>query len=70
MGTILLVAAAALVDVDGRVLICKRPAGKPVEYHEIRDMGHQTIYWTPEMAEGNLMAIDHYLHNGCKAGGL
>jgi 8-oxo-dGTP diphosphatase len=24
----LLVAAAALVDVDGRVLICKRPAGK------------------------------------------
>ena len=28
MSTILLVAAAALVDVDGRVLICKRPAGK------------------------------------------
>jgi 8-oxo-dGTP diphosphatase len=26
--TLLLVAAAALVDVDGRVLICKRPAGK------------------------------------------
>lgn len=25
---IVLVAAAALVDVDGRVLICKRPAGK------------------------------------------
>ena len=28
MSTILLVAAAALVDVDGRVLICKRPQGK------------------------------------------
>jgi 8-oxo-dGTP diphosphatase len=28
VSTILLVAAAALVDVDGRVLICKRPAGK------------------------------------------
>jgi 8-oxo-dGTP diphosphatase len=28
MTTILLVAAAALVDVDGRVLICKRPQGK------------------------------------------
>jgi 8-oxo-dGTP diphosphatase len=28
MTDILLVAAAALVDVDGRVLICKRPAGK------------------------------------------
>ena len=28
MTTLLLVAAAALVDVDGRVLICKRPAGK------------------------------------------
>jgi 8-oxo-dGTP diphosphatase len=28
MSNLLLVAAAALVDVDGRVLICKRPAGK------------------------------------------
>ena len=28
MTSILLVAAAALVDIDGRVLICKRPAGK------------------------------------------
>jgi 8-oxo-dGTP diphosphatase len=28
MPDILLVAAAALVDVDGRVLICKRPQGK------------------------------------------
>jgi len=28
MSNLLLVAAAALVDADGRVLICKRPAGK------------------------------------------
>jgi 8-oxo-dGTP diphosphatase len=28
---ILLVAAAALVDVDGRVLLCKRPKGKHLE---------------------------------------
>ena len=28
MTNLLFVAAAALVDVDGRVLICKRPAGK------------------------------------------
>jgi 8-oxo-dGTP diphosphatase len=28
MSDLLLVAAAALIDVDGRVLICKRPAGK------------------------------------------
>jgi 8-oxo-dGTP diphosphatase len=28
MSKLLLVVAAALVDVDGRVLICKRPAGK------------------------------------------
>jgi 8-oxo-dGTP diphosphatase len=28
MTTLLLVVAAALVDVDGRVLICKRPQGK------------------------------------------
>ena len=27
---LLLVAAAALVDVDGRVLICRRPEGKPL----------------------------------------
>jgi 8-oxo-dGTP diphosphatase len=27
---LLLVAAAALVDVDGRVLICQRPEGKPL----------------------------------------
>ena len=27
---LLLVAAAALVDVDGRVLICQRPQGKPL----------------------------------------
>ena len=28
MKPLVLVAAAALIDVDGRVLICKRPQGK------------------------------------------
>lgn len=31
MKPLLLVAAAALIDVDGRVLIAKRPHGKPLE---------------------------------------
>ncbi len=31
MKPILLVAAAALIDVDGRVLLCKRPQGKHLE---------------------------------------
>jgi 8-oxo-dGTP diphosphatase len=31
MKPLMLVVAAALVDVDGRVLICKRPQGKPLE---------------------------------------
>ena len=31
MTPILLVAAAALVDIDGRVLLCKRPQGKHLE---------------------------------------
>jgi 8-oxo-dGTP diphosphatase len=30
MKPLVLVAAAALIDVDGRVLICKRPQGKPL----------------------------------------
>ena len=60
------------VDVkQSRDFVAKlRAAGKPVEYHEIKDMGHQMTYWTPEMAEQNLLTVEHYLHTGCKAGGL
>ncbi len=60
------------VDIrESRAFVAKlRTAGKPVEYLEVKDMGHQLTYWTPEMAENNLLAIDHYLHTGCKAGGL
>jgi len=47
-----------------------RAVGKPVEYVEVNDMGHQLVFWTPAMAEQNLTAVDHYLKTGCKAGGL
>ena len=47
-----------------------KAAGKPVQYVEIKDMGHQLIYWTPVMAEQGLTAVDAYLKTGCKAGGL
>jgi len=60
------------VDVrESRAFVAKlRAAGKPVEYLEVKDMGHQYIFWTPEMAEHNLIAVEHYLKTGCKAGGL
>ena len=60
------------VDIrESRAFVAKlRAAGKPVEYLEVKDMGHQLTFWTPEMAEQNLLAVDHYLHTGCKAGGL
>ena len=60
------------VDVkESRQFVAKlRAAGKPVQYVEIKDMGHQLIYWTPTMAEQGLTAVDAYLKTGCKAGGL
>ena len=60
------------VDVrQSREFVAKlRAAGKPVEYLEVKDMGHQLTYWTPAMAEQNLAAVEHYLKTGCKAGGL
>jgi dipeptidyl aminopeptidase/acylaminoacyl peptidase len=47
-----------------------RSAGKPVKLLEIPDMGHQLIFWTPAMAEEQLVAVDSYLKDGCKPGGL
>jgi len=60
------------VDIkESREFVAKlRAAGKSVEYLEIKDMGHQYVFWTPAMAEQGLTAVDHYLHSGCKAGGL
>jgi len=60
------------VDVkESREFVAKlKAAGKPVQYVEIKDMGHQFIYWTPAMAEQGLTAVDSYLKTGCKAGGL
>ena len=54
-----------------RAFVAKlRAAGKPVEYVEIKDMGHQYVLMTPAMAEQGLTAVDNYLKTGCKAGGL
>jgi dipeptidyl aminopeptidase/acylaminoacyl peptidase len=47
-----------------------RGAGKPVKLVEIKDMGHQLIYWTPDMAEEQLHLVDDFLKTGCKPGGL
>ena len=60
------------VDVsESREFVAKlRAAGKPVEYREVKDMGHQYVFWTPAMAEQNLAAVDTYLRTSCKPGGL
>ena len=45
-------------------------SGHPVKLVEIKDMGHQLVFWTPAMAERQLDIVDDFLKTGCKAGGL
>jgi dipeptidyl aminopeptidase/acylaminoacyl peptidase len=47
-----------------------RGAGKPVKLVEIKDMGHQYIFMTPDMMLEQLDLIDAYLKSDCKPGGL
>jgi len=47
-----------------------RGAGKPYKYIEIKDMGHQFVFWTPPMGEEQLTEVDAFLKTGCKPGGL
>jgi acetyl esterase/lipase len=47
-----------------------RAAGKPVKLVEIKDMGHQYIFMTPDMMEEQLNLIDGFLKTDCKPGGL
>jgi len=47
-----------------------KSAGKPYRYVEIKDMGHQLTYWTPDMALEQLTIVDDFLKTGCKPGGL
>jgi dienelactone hydrolase len=47
-----------------------RGSGKPYKYTEIKDMGHQFIFWTPPMGEQQLTEVDAFLKTGCKPGGL
>jgi len=47
-----------------------RTAGKPVKLVEIKDMGHQYVFMTPDMMLEQLNIIDAYLKTDCKPGGL
>jgi dipeptidyl aminopeptidase/acylaminoacyl peptidase len=47
-----------------------KSAGKPYKMVDIPDMGHQLIYWTPEMWAEQLTLVDDFLKTGCKPGGL
>ncbi len=62
----------ATVDPDeSRKFAAKlRAAGKPVKLVEIKDMGHQYIFMTPDMMKEQLDVVDAYLKTDCKPGGL
>jgi dipeptidyl aminopeptidase/acylaminoacyl peptidase len=47
-----------------------RGAGKPVKLVEIKDMGHQYVFMTPDMMLEQLNIIDAFLKTDCKPGGL
>jgi dipeptidyl aminopeptidase/acylaminoacyl peptidase len=47
-----------------------RGAGKSVKLVEIKDMGHQYIFMTPDMMHQQLDIIDDFLKTDCKPGGL
>jgi dipeptidyl aminopeptidase/acylaminoacyl peptidase len=47
-----------------------KAAGKPYKLVEIKDMGHQYIFMTPDMMEEQLNIIDAFLKTDCKPGGL
>jgi dienelactone hydrolase len=60
------------VDPEGsrRFASAAHGSGQQVKYVSIPDMGHQLIFWTPEMAEEQLTLVDTFLKTGCKPGGL
>jgi dipeptidyl aminopeptidase/acylaminoacyl peptidase len=47
-----------------------RSVGKPVKLVEIKDMGHQLTFWTPDDAKEQLNLVDNFLKTDCKPGGL
>ena len=47
-----------------------RAAGKPVKLVEIKDMGHQYTFMTPDMLKEQLDLVDGFLKTDCKPGGL
>jgi dipeptidyl aminopeptidase/acylaminoacyl peptidase len=47
-----------------------RGQGKPVKYVELKDMGHQGNFWSPENTRISLAVIEDFLKTDCGPGGL
>ncbi len=58
------------VEESRRFVAALKAAGKPYKYLEIKDMGHQYNFMTPDMLETQLVEIEKYLKTECGPGGL
>ena len=58
------------VEESRRFVAALKAAGKTYKYLEIKDMGHQYNFMTPEMLETQLVEIEKYLKTDCGPGGL
>lgn len=58
------------VEESRRFVGALKAAGKTYKYLEIKDMGHQYTFMTPEMLETQLLEIEKYLKSDCGPGGL
>jgi dipeptidyl aminopeptidase/acylaminoacyl peptidase len=58
------------VEESRRFVAALKAAGKPYKYLEIKDMGHQYNFMTPDMLETQLVEIEKYLKTDCGPGGL
>jgi dienelactone hydrolase len=58
------------VDVTESRKFAAALGGKPHKYVEIKDMGHQYTFMTPDMMEEQLNIVDGFLKTDCKPGGL
>ncbi len=58
------------VEESRRFVAALKAAGKTYKYLEIKDMGHQYNFMTPDMLETQLVEIEKYLKTDCGPGGL
>lgn len=58
------------VEESRRFVAALKAADKPYKYLEIKDMGHQYTFMTPDMLETQLVEIEKYLKTDCGPGGL